>query len=318
MPALIKADFTSFWQRFCQRAFNLHILAKRHGLVNDWEANGPIDMSISEPASDAEISAIEAKIGEPFPPQLRQLFLDGAKSCLISWSWPGEFRYAEGGYIEGADFINKPDLEGFQSGGYIYWDLDAMPDLYASWQEWMAHVGKENSFLTEAEWDDFVASAKQTDGLKDVAGNLGSFDDHMVELAKERGGEDALFYKMHAHFFARSFPFDTASNGDFIAIDRGTRGHMVMLNHEGCDEPGWFLGHDLFGWLDGLSAMGFIQPDFSSIAELSNAELESAYQPDQPIPNWYDEDCQPTPHIMDIGHPAAKEWMEFLWGEHRV
>ncbi len=311
-------DFQEFWNRFRQRAINLHPVSKRHGLLKDWEGIEPVHVFISEPATETEVFAVEKLIGEQFPPQLRQLFLEGAKSCLISWRWPGQFRYAEAGYIEGIDFINKPDLEGFQSGGYCKWDLDAMPDLYAGWSEWTAYVSKEDTFLTEAEWDDFMAMAKQTASLEDIAKTLGSFDDHIQQLAKDRDGEDAVFYKMHAHFFARSFPFDTAPNGDYIAIDRGERGHMVMLNHEGCDEPGWFLGHDLWQWLDIISAMGFIAFDFTTISDLSSAAQANAYVPDQAIPDWYDKDCLPSAHILDANHKKADEWKAFFWGADRV
>ena len=274
-------NFDAFWSRFSHRLDQLPILIKRHQLLGSWDNGEAAILSLSKPASDAEIEQVETEIGELLPAQLRQLFGEGAKSCHVRWNWPGQFHISEGGYCDRIDYVNRPDIESFPGHGSLDWDLSNIPQIYADWQEWLAYIAID-------------------------------------ENPPENDEDDALFRLMQVDFAGRAFPFHNATNGDPIGIDRGPSGQMVLLNHESDGEIGWYLGHDLFGWLDALSAMAFLQPDVGQISLFSDGRLDQAYRSDQSLPDWYPEEGRPNAAILDLQHPDAKAWMAAFWGDSQI
>ncbi|MEQ1653754.1 MAG: hypothetical protein ABL897_14810, partial [Hyphomicrobium sp.] len=90
-----------------------------------------------------------------------------------------------------------------------------------------------------------------------------SFDSARDKETDERG---RLHYQRYADFWRRGIPLTTGGGGDVIAADRDSEdGSILMLFHEGADEPGWFLERSLIDLMLDVSRLGFVGPDISEL-----------------------------------------------------
>jgi cell wall assembly regulator SMI1 len=276
---MLDFEFSDRWKQILQRASALRDVAARRGFSGNWEDYPDVIIRIGPPASESDIRDVEAEIGEPLPASLRQLFLRGARAFEIMWCWPGKMKITPGGWGE-IELTDKPDIEPFFAGGYLQWSLDDIAELHAGWRE-----------------------------------TVETYEADASAAAQDQDSEAAAHYALHGYFWKRGFPFASASNGDCLAIDRSSsRDEMILLNHEGDSEPGWFLGKDVLGWLEQLSLLGFVGADFVTFTTFGSDQASSAYMPEVAVPRFHDSDVTPTAVIMDAGLEAGRRWQAFFWG----
>jgi hypothetical protein len=235
---MTSAEFQARWAKIMARVEALPLAARQHGLVANWEDIPEILIRIGQPASAAEILAVETTLPSPIPQSLKQVFLLGCRSFHIMWSWPGSFIVTPGGWgeVQLRDFPPEPNL----SSGYISWGQD---EIVSSRDEWIAWIG--------------ALQEEPADGVNTLH----------ARTHKEH---------QHAQLWQRSFPVANVSIGDVFAIDlQSSREEMILLHHERDDRAGWRIGRTFLEWMGHESRLGFMSIELR-IFVTSGATSDSA------------------------------------------
>lgn len=282
------------WDRLTENAADFRKAATRRGFVSRWDDPRPILVSIRPPAIEAEIVAVERQIGEPLPKVLRHFYANFSSGIHISWLMPGRSKKTEEGV------------------GYAEFDEDTLspPPFRRTCKSWVTNAETLEPTIFGGDLRFSLA-----DVPREVANTRASAASFREAAADDKDYE--LHYTRYAEWWERGFPLGNNGGGDMIAIDKQDEaGRMMFLSHEGADEPGWFIDHDLLGYLLAQSRIGFTGfhgiafGNFSSRG-IEPGERERKYREERPG------DVEaglalPSTFRLDADSNDARIWREWL------
>lgn len=97
-------------------------------------AGKPPRFDIGRPASERDVSRVEARLGCAIPPSMRRVFLEYSGATCIEWALP-----------EG---VEKPEVFRQIWSGECRWDLASLPELLETYRGWLKIFPNANDF-----WD---------------------------------------------------------------------------------------------------------------------------------------------------------------------
>jgi cell wall assembly regulator SMI1 len=267
-------DFSTYWQAILAHIERLDRCAQRHCLIGNWGDQNDIVISVESPATDKELAAVEARIGEAIPDQLRQLFSQGSRAMTLMWSWPGVLVEQPGGWME-VELESPPDFSPAPSGGYMSWSLDALVELHADWKQACHDLGvRIKTEPEDADWHAYYQQFWQR-GFPFMYSGNGDV------IAVDRNSE---------------------------------HGELILLNHDGDAPPGWHLGLGPLAFLDQLGRLGFPDVDLSTISDFVSDPLQIRTTPDEATAVGIDANWLPPLHRIDASCAAGKRWSDFFLG----
>lgn len=264
--------------------------ARKRGLSGSWDRQGvPIKIDIRPPAGEAAVAAMEAEIGQPIPPRLRQFYRDVSAGIEIEWLIPGKRVTLPSGASDVRYDILPPPPFQYANGEQMEPTINA---------------GHIRLFLADTA-DNLRTMAMWIDGFRE---SEQLYPDEPASI---------LHYQRYAQWWERGFPLGQDMGGNVIAVDRqDERERLLWLSHEGADEPGWFLEHDLMEFLLIQSRLGWtgfrgLEFFFFHDKNASAGDREQAYLrryssdgEDAPLP--------PSSYRLDDHSEQAKIWREWL------
>ncbi|QDC08533.1 hypothetical protein FHY55_04435 [Oceanicola sp. D3] len=240
-------------------------------------------VTIDPPATAAQLAALEAELGEPLPPGLREVL--GEVSAGIEMIWVLRGHHVPTSYGQRVETTVTP------------------PDRFMSW----SHTPNADGTYPEgARYRPDIISGGfrfSLDGVRQAhqgrAGWLEAYADDPTMDAETRS-----HYAVIRGVMAAGFPVMTAPNGDWLAIDQRTDdGAMLHVNHEG-EEAGIEIDLDFPRYLAHLAWLGPVWPDFSEMFTFSARNEEV-------VPGDY--------RVQSAEFGGASEagaaWRAWFWGE---
>lgn len=295
VPSFASAAPTEETQRrFHENVEAFRLAAIRRKLTGSWDDPQPIRLVVQPPASEAEILAVESRIGEALPKALRHFYATFSAGVDIRWFMPGRFKTTPD-HLTILEFdsaaLPPPPLQKVEK----VWDgrgLAIEPTIRAG------HMS--------------FSLAETAIQLADCRTSAASF-----RKAAADDPEATLHYTRYAEWWERGFPLGLDGGGNVIAIDRqDDAGRMMWLAHDGADEPGFFIEHDLPGFMLVQSRLGF--PGFGAFDyrtfydhDVQPGDRQRRYLAERPG----DEEAglaPPSTYRIDDESDEAKIWRDWL------
>lgn len=287
-----QADDNVMWKEILSNIEAFRSGARKRGLSGSWDRQGvPIKIDIRPPAGEAAVAAVEAEIGQPIPPRLRQFYRDVSAGMEIEWLVPGKrVTLSSGASDVRYDILPPPP---FQSATM----KDGQPEP-------VINAGHIRFFLDDIA-DNLQTMAMWTDSFR------------KAEALYHDEPLSTLHYKRYAQWWDRGFPLGEDMGGNMVAIDRqDSQERLLWLCHDGADEPGWFIEHDLMEFLRIQSRLGWtgfrgLEFFFFRDRNAKAGDREQDYLhrhagdgADAPLPPWS--------YRLDDDSEEAKIWREWL------
>lgn len=289
-----------------------------------WE---PARIVVEPPASEAEIVAVEAEIGEGLPLPLRRFYGTVSAGIDIAWIFPftptdDGWAVAEWGILPPAPFRQKDTLSGkFEpviSRGVTRFSLRQTASELASAEPWLENFRYSELLARDPEQAKLhpthLQHVEMVASMRDLNPGVPTWDEILGAMENPKPNPDeARSHRQLIEFWQRGFPLGNDGAGNIVAIDRQDEaGRLLLLDHEGA--PGLFIDHGLLDFMLVQSRLGFV--GFSEIlsdsfVERPEGERERRYREEHPEDVAANRALPTTIRMSDRGEDA-RIWRDWL------
>ncbi len=258
--------------------------AMRDRVQGNWDDPDSLPrVRLAPPASEAELRAFEARLGAELPPDLREVLGEVSADIEIVRVLRGHRVPADWGGTRVEITVDQPDE-------FRYWSHGLLPDgtpppqatrraSYISGGFRLSLAGIERAYRARPGWAEIYDPKNESD--PDTAEHLQLLHDFMWS----------------------GFPFMTAPNGDWLAIDlRDGTGCVQHVSHEG-EEAGIEIDLGVIGFLTHLAWLGPVWPDFGEVFAFSD-----------PVAEVRPGDYRIRAARFDAQSDYGTDWRRWYWG----
>ncbi len=271
------------WPEIIENTRKFRAAADRLGLILDWHSQGKPQIALREPASEAQLAEMEARLKRPLPASLQRLFGVLSSDIAIIWSFPGK-PIDDGGILRvhytllpPAPFADPgPPPSPNPNAGKLQLSLSRLPDLLGIAQRW-------------------------AEGMLDYGAAIDAPAGHFAR---------------QVDLWRRCLPIGQTMGGEMLAIDTtDPKEQLMLLAVDGSDQAGRLLGMDIVEFVLHQSRLGF--PGFERYALEAfedQAKSKAALEAFSRRPDELDQPKSPAvlATVIDSTSANARIWRDWF------